>query len=102
MQDTVKVTMESIIAKSKLTKEARFEMTTNIKETITWTDYKELYKEARELGMADGKAQGMAEGKAEGKAEGIQEIARRLLKNNFSTDDISKYTGLTHEEVEKL
>ncbi|MCB1192544.1 MAG: hypothetical protein KDK90_19015, partial [Leptospiraceae bacterium] len=41
-------------------------------------------------------------GKIEGKIEEKIEIAKELKKNNIGTDIISKSTGLTIEEIEKL
>ena len=45
-------------------------------------------------------------GKAEGKAEGIKEktieIAKNLLKENIDVETISKTTGLTKEDIQKL
>ena len=38
----------------------------------------------------------------EGIKEGIIEIAKTMLKDNLSLDDISKYTKLSIEEIEKL
>ena len=37
-----------------------------------------------------------------GKLEGKREIAKELKRNNVSMDIISKSTGLTIEEIEKL
>ncbi|WP_425360417.1 MULTISPECIES: Rpn family recombination-promoting nuclease/putative transposase [unclassified Candidatus Tisiphia] len=46
------------------------------------------------------------EGKAEGKAEGIKEnaivIAKKMLKEGYPMEDISKLTELTIEEIKKL
>ena len=41
------------------------------------------------------------EAKTEGKKEGIQKIAQNL-KGNLTPEEISKYTGLTIKEIEKL
>ena len=66
-------------------------------------DYKKMYKEeGLAEGRAEGRAQGIAEGKAEGKAEGRIDIAKNMIKDNLSNETISKYTGLTKEEIEKL
>ena len=61
-------------------------------------------------GLSQGKAEGREEGKAEGKAEGISEgknernieIAKNMLKDNVLVESISKYIGLSIEEVNKL
>ncbi|GHV33370.1 hypothetical protein FACS1894187_01450 [Synergistales bacterium] len=69
--------------------------------------------EARELYLMDEKARidgaeakGIAKGKAEGKAEGERqktlEVARSMLAGAMSVDLISKFTGLSVEEVNNL
>jgi predicted transposase/invertase (TIGR01784 family) len=51
-------------------------------------------------------AKGMAKGRAEGRAEGIEENkranARRMKDDNMDINLISKYTGLTVEEISTL
>lgn len=64
----------------------------------------------REAGKAEGMAIGREEGKAEGLAEGLatgelnikREMARQFKLDGMAPEWISKYTGLTHEEVEGL
>ena len=58
----------------------------------------ELHK--KELGSA--RNEGRAEGRAEGEASKAQEIAINMLNDNASIDIISKYTGLTVNEIKKL
>ena len=61
-------------------------------------------------GLSQGKAEGKAEGREEGRAEGISqgkserntEIAKNMLKDNIPVESISKYTGLSIEEVNEL
>ena len=48
------------------------------------------------------KGEGRLEGKAEGRAEGREEDARRMKADNMPIELISKYTGLTVDEIEKL
>ena len=45
---------------------------------------------------------GMTEGEAKGKAESKTEIAKNMLKENINIELISKVTGLSLEEIEKL
>ena len=59
MQDTIRKTLENVIIKSG--REVDFNMTTNITETLPWTDYRELFEKIEERGKAEGKAEGMAE-----------------------------------------
>ncbi len=67
---------------------------------------KEGLEEGRAEGRAKGRAEGRAEGRVEGRAEGMRlaniETAKNLKKNGISIDIISKSTGLTKEEIEKL
>ena len=43
-----------------------------------------------------------AEGKAEGKTEANLETAKKMKKDNIDISIISKYTGLSIEEINKL
>ena len=45
---------------------------------------------------------GMTEGEAKGKAESKTEIAKNMLKENINIELISKVTGLSQKEIEKL
>ena len=42
------------------------------------------------------------EGRAEGITEGFTQVAIRMLKDNKPYDEITKYTHLSLEELEKL
>ena len=44
-------------------------------------------------------AEGKAEGKVEGKVEGKEEIAFNMLKENEPLDKISRFTGLSQDEI---
>jgi predicted transposase/invertase (TIGR01784 family) len=52
--------------------------------------------------FAEGKAQGRAEGFAEGEVSGIEKIVINMLKNQEPFDKISKFTGLSLDEIAKL
>ena len=45
---------------------------------------------------------GYIDGMAEGEAKGKTEIAKNMLKENIDIELISKVTGLSQEEIEKL
>jgi predicted transposase/invertase (TIGR01784 family) len=67
----------------------------------------EMYDEKRrrsEMNTAIrmGREEGRAEGRAEGLAEGRVEIAKGMLSDGMPVDKISKYTGLTAEEIMSL
>ena len=69
-------------------------------------DYKAGISCAKKKGIAEGHATGLAEGHAAGLAEGKLEEKKNLLKNllkmNMDIETISKATGLTKDELEKL
>ena len=56
--------------------------------------------------IKEGKLEGIKEGKLEGIKEGIEkntlETAKKMLDDNLSIDMVSKYTGLTKEEINSL
>ena len=57
---------------------------------------------ARLEGMEEGRAEGRAEGKAEGRAEEKNNIARKMLANGLSIEQIALITGLTEQEIKGL
>ncbi len=59
---------------------------------------KTLIMDKYDQGKADGKIEGIIEGKTEGKVE----IAINMLKENEPFDKISRFTGLSHNEIIKL
>ena len=61
-----------------------------------------IAEQLEKKGKAEGKAEGIAEGKAEGIAEGKAEVALGLLREGISIEVISKTTGLSEEEIERL
>jgi len=83
MRDTILEIMENITIKYK--EEVDFTMTTDIVETLSWIDYKELFQKIEERAKAEGKAEGEAKGKAEG-----EKIGKLLM---------GKELGLTDEQI---
>ena len=59
-------------------------------------------KFAKEEGISEGYNEGHAEGFNEGKIKKSLEIAKKLLENDMSIEDISKITELSKEEILKL
>jgi predicted transposase/invertase (TIGR01784 family) len=53
-------------------------------------------------GAQQGLAQGLQQGLQQGIAQGRLEMAENLVKLNLPIEDISKVTGLTKEEIEKI
>ena len=58
--------------------------------------------EGMEEGRAEGRAEGKAEGRAEGRAEEKNNIARKMLANGLSIEQIALITGLTEKEIKEL
>ena len=58
--------------------------------------------EGREEGRAEGRAEGREEGRAEGRAEVKNDIARTMKAMGMSAEMISKATGLSEEDIERL
>ena len=52
--------------------------------------------------LKEEKQKGRIEGLAEGEASKALEMARAMKTDNKPVEEISKYTGLTTEEIEKL
>ena len=48
------------------------------------------------------KEKGRWEGMQEGMQQGMQQVALNMLKSDFKTSVISKITGLSEEEIQKL
>ena len=57
---------------------------------------------ATQKGIEIGIKKGKEEGKEEGKIEGKMEIARKMLEDKLPLETISKYSGLTIDEIKKL
>ena len=53
-------------------------------------------------GMEKGMQKGMEKGMEKGRAEGMEEVALNMLKSKFKLSVISKITGLSEAEIEKL
>ena len=71
----------------------------NSRETIA---RKQGLEEGLEKGLKQGKEEGLKQGKEEGLKQGKEEMARNMLKDNVDINIISKYTGLTIEEIKSL
>ncbi len=57
---------------------------------------------ALERFMLQERQEGKLEGKTEGRKETLISVIRNMLKDNMSMDKISKLTGLSEKEIEKL
>jgi len=64
--------------------------------------YKWDNKNVLDYAFKEGVEQGKLEVKLEGKQEKAKEVAREMKQDNFPLDQISKFTKLSIEEIEKL
>jgi hypothetical protein len=96
--------LESLV---KSLKEEERTMYTSAFEVV----YKEQgWAEGLKEGRAKGRVEGHKEGRAKGRVEGLKEgrteahkaVARNMLGNGFTIEDVLKCTALPREEVEKL
>ena len=64
---------------------------------------KDMFDERRYNGEINAaRKEGHAEGVAEGRAEGVAEVAKSMILNGISIEQVIKITGLTQTEVEAL
>ena len=61
-----------------------------------------MLNERERKGLELGREQGLKQGRAEGEAQKQREIAKRMLQENIEKSVITKVTGLSLEEIEKL
>ena len=62
----------------------------------------DVLRNARLEGMEEGRAEGRAEGRTEGRTEEKNNIARKMLANGLSIEQIALITGLTELEIKRL
>ena len=64
---------------------------------------KDMFDERRYNGEINAaRKEGHAEGVAEGRAEGVAEVAKNMILNGISIEQVSKITGLSQTEIEAL
>ena len=73
-----------------------------MEESMRKTDLKFAKEEGISEGYNEGHAKGIAEGINQGENKRSLEIAKKLLENDMSIEDISKITELSKEEILKL
>jgi len=61
-----------------------------------------IAQQLREEGIKIGKSEGIKIGEEKGKEDKAKETAKRMLEDGLPIEAISKYTGLTKKEIEKL
>jgi len=73
-----------------------------IRESSFRTAKAEGLAEGEAKGIAKGIVKGRAEGIAKGRAEGLALVAKEMKLDGMPAEKISKFTGLSIEEIEKL
>ena len=76
-------------------------------ERLSWIEWErkrdlDWWKIERNALLKDGREEGMAKGKAEGMEQKQKEIALRMLETGYTSDEISKLTNLSEEEIGRL
>ena len=72
----------------------------NYMDTMSCIEFATI--KGREEGLAEGHEKGLAEGLAEGKSSATIEIAKSMKAGGMTIAIISRFTGLSSEEIEVL
>ncbi|PID90419.1 MAG: hypothetical protein CSA97_02965 [Bacteroidetes bacterium] len=67
-----------------------------------YNDWKNTLETAHEDGFDEGFEEGMEKGMEKGRQEGIEQMARSMLANGLNAGAVSKITGLSPQQIEKL
>ena len=100
--------MSEIVKEKPIMEEAHKRYNNFIRSRLMMSEYekKELYQYDKQISLEDKRREGIKEGRREGKLEGRKyekySIAKTLKQMNMDNASISKATGLTVEEIEKL
>ena len=112
--------MSEIVKEKPIMEEAHKRYNNFIRSRLMMTEYekKELYQYDKQISLEDKRWEGIKEGRREGRLEGIKEgklegiktgeenkaisIAKTLKQMNMDKASISKATGLSISEIEKL
>ena len=96
--------MSEIVKEKPIMEEAHKRYNNFIRSRLMMSEYdkKELYQYDKKIALADERRIGRREGKLEGLKEGQISMAIAMKKDGADINLISKYTGLSIEEIEKL
>lgn len=104
--------LENLVEGDEILMDSLNELKNISRDSILMDDLerRELEEYCYKLAIMDAKNEGKDEGLSEGKQAGFNEgkqnekieIARKMLKDNFDIDLISKYSGLSIEEINNL
>jgi predicted transposase YdaD len=100
---------EIIISPGDFSKDEIREQVTGILEDgghVMQTIAQQLREEGIKIGKSEGikigEEKGIKIGEEKGKGDKAKETAKRMLEDGLPIEAISKYTGLTREEIERL
>ena len=96
--------MSEIVKEKPIMEEAHKRYNNFIRSRLMMTEYekKELYQYDKQISLEDKRREGIREGIKKGVKERNYAIAKTLKQMNMDNASISKATGLTIEEIEKL
>ena len=100
--------MSEIVKEKPIMEEAHKRYNNFIRSRLMMSEYekKEIYQYDKQITLEEKRREGIKEGRREGKLEGIKErnysIAKSLKSSGLDNQFISKHTGLSVEEIEKL
>ena len=100
--------MSEIVKEKPIMEEAHKRYNNFIRSRLMMTEYekKELYQYDKQVSLEDKRREGIKEGMKKGIEKGIKDekysIAKTLKQMNMDDASISKATGLSIEEIEKL
>ena len=100
--------MSEIVKEKPIMEEAHKRYNNFIRSRLMMTEYekKELYQYDKQVSLEDKRREGIKEGMKKGIEKGIKDekysIAKTLKQMNMDDASISKATGLSIEEIEKI
>jgi len=94
--------VDAVLQVSIRANDAVYEDVWKERDVVMCEALRELMKDEIEVWINEANAKGEAEGRAEGRAEGIIDVAKSMLSDGMSIEIVSKYTGLTEEEIGDL
>ena len=96
--------MSEIVKEKPIMEEAHKRYNNFIRSRLMMTEYekKELYQYDKQISLEDKRREGIKEGIKKGIKENSYTIAKNLKKDGMDINLISKYTGLSIEEIRKL
>ena len=108
MKEDKEVIMSELVKEKPVMEEVQIKYNNFIKDRIMMNEYdkRQAYLYGNQIMLEEERRLGREEGIKEGREEGIKEnqiaIARGMKKDNIDMNSISKYTGLTIEEIKNL